>query len=224
MEDMEGLQLLLHSLGRQTVNQAPTTQLSDQPSEQYLAFIPRELKDNVVTLNAATLNTENMKTVFIGITTRKYTPSMWDDDRSKWIESFQLLTQNCIDVKMQELRESPGKVDCARAIVEVNRALVILGNVTCGESIRVICLGPGMSQLTLDTLTYLVREWKTPENAARKIVDKKLQVVTTGDGSVLNLFKLCQKFCLSGVCQSIEYYDTMQYYPFGHYRKSYFFK
>jgi hypothetical protein len=220
MEEHEGRSFLMHAL--QHGNSLLHTQ-RNQPSEEHLAFIPDHLRSNVVTLSATTLSCNAMKTVFIGITTKVYTPSMWDDDRRKWVSSFQLLIQNCIDVKMQELRDSPGKVDCARAIVEINAALVILSAVPCGESIRVICLGPAMSQLTLDTLTYLVREWKTPENSGRNSSDKRLQVVTTGDGDKLNLFKLCQKLCLSGVCQSIEFYDTMQYYPFGLYRKSYFF-
>jgi arginine repressor len=210
-------------LRRSTINHTVRNH-HHQPSEEHLAFIPEILQDNVITLQGATLSRDFMKTVFIGITTTAYTPSMWDDDRGKWMNSFQLLQQNCVDVRMLELRESPGKVDCARAVVEINRALVILSNVTCGESIRVICLGPSMSQLILDTFTYLLREWKTPENEARSSDCKRVQVVTTGDGDQLNLFKLCKELCLSGVCQSIEFYDTMEYYPFGHYRKSYFFK
>ena len=217
---MEGLEELLR---RSTINRTDRNQ-RDQPSEDYLAFIPDDLKDNVVTLQGTTLSRDFMKTVFIGITTNAYTPSMWDDDRGKWMNSFQLLQQDCIEVKMQELRDSPGKVDCARAIVEINKAMIILSNVTCGESIRVICLGPSMARLTLDTFTYLLREWKTPENEARSSDCKRVQVVTTGDGDKLNLFQLCKQLCLSGVCQSIEFYDTMEYYPFGHYRKSFFFK
>jgi len=171
-----------------------------------------------------------MKTVLIGITTVCYTPSMWDEDARKWTNHFQVFRQNCIEVKMQEMRDSPRKVDCARAIVEINRALEELSKVPCGEFIRVIFLGPGLSQLTLDTLTYFVREWKTPDNTERKATDKNLQVVTTGQlgktapGKDFNMFKLCQKLCIAGICHSIEFYDTMQYYPFGHYRKSYFFK
>jgi len=210
-------------------NQADMAQ-QNQPSEEHLAFIPDYLNDNVITLSATRLSRNSMKTVLIGITTRIYTPSMWDEDARRWTSHFQLLRQNCIEVKMLEMRDSPGKVDCARAIVEINRALEDLSNVPCGEFIRVIFLGPGLSQLTLDTLTYLVREWKTPENTDRKSADKKLQVVTTGElqktamGKDYSMFNLCKKLCIAGVCQSIEFYDTMEYYPFGHYRKSYFFK
>src|SRR5437870_10957487 len=93
----------------------------DQPSEEHLAFIPDELRDNVILLEGTTLSRDFTKTVFIGITTNVYTPSMSDDDRGKWMNSFQLLQQNCVEVKMQELRDSLGKVDCARAIVEINR-------------------------------------------------------------------------------------------------------
>ena len=131
---------------------------------------------------------------------------------------------------MLEMPDSPGKVDCARAIVEINKALEKLCQVACGEFIRIIFLGPAVSQLTLDTLTYLVREWKSPDYAERNSSDKKLQVVTTGElektvgGKDYNMFNLCKKLCIAGVCQSIEFYDTMQYYPFGHYRKAYFFK
>jgi len=220
---MIGLLGGLQGLQRSSVNETKESR-RDQPSEEHLAFIPTHLHDNTITLNATTLNGAYMKTVFIGITTCSYTPSMWEDDRRKWMECFQLLLQNCIDVKMQELRDSPGKVDCARAVVEINAALVILSNVSCGESIRVICLGPGMSQLTLDALTYLVREWKAPDNTDREATDKKLQVVTTGDSITFNLFQLCTSLCIAGVCQSIEFYNTKSYYPFGHYRKSYFFK
>jgi len=125
---------------------------------------------------------------------------------------------------MVELRDALGKVDSARGIVEINAAMVILNNVPCGQTIRIIFLGPGMAQLTLDALTHLVREWKTPDDEDRTASNKKFQVVTTGDNKRFNLLKLCQRLCLSGVCQSIEFYDTMKYYPFGRYRKSYFFK
>ena len=226
MEHLQELGAVLGSLRglqRSSMNETNENR-RDQPREEHLAFIPTQLHDNTITLNATTLNREHMKTVFIGITTSSYTPSMWDEDARKWMNDFQLLKQNCTDVKMQELRDSPGKVDCARAVVEINAALVILSNVPCGEPIRVICLSPSMAQLTLDTLTYLIREWKTSDDTVRLATDKKLQVVTTGDSSTFNLFKLCQRLCIAGVCQSIEFYDTMSYYPFGHYRQSYFFK
>jgi len=223
MEEFGGLPFLLNHLRGRSMNPTARDQ-RNQPSEEHLAFIPDYLNDNVITLNATTLSRANMKTVFIGITTTVYTPSMWAEDLRKWMSHFQLLQQDCVDVKMQELQDSPGKIDCARALVEINRAMVILSNVLCGEPIRVICLGPGTSQLPLDTLTHLVREWKTSENIPRRPTDKRLQVVTTGDCKPFNLFRLCKHLCIAGVCQSIEFYDTMQYYPFGHYRKSCFFK
>jgi hypothetical protein len=228
MEDLARA-MSLFNLQARARNQADTTQ-QNQPSEEHLAFIPDYLNDNVITLSAARLSRNNMKTVLTGITTGIYTPSMWENDARKWTNHFQLLLQNCIEVKMLEMRDSPGKVDCARAVVEINRALEELSKVPCGEFIRVIFLGPAVSQLTLDTLTYLVREWKTPDNTARYATDKKLQVVTTGElektaiGKDYNMFNLCKKLCIAGVCQSIEFYNTMQYYPFGYYRKSYFFK
>ena len=225
MEELEGLSALLSSLGGQ--HQKSFGQCDNhrnQSSEAHLAFIPNQLNDNTITLTGTTLNRQEMKTVFIGITTSRYTPSMWDDDAKKWINYFRLLEQNCIHVKMQELLDWAGKIDCARALVEINRALVILNTVPNGDSVRIICLGPGVSQLTLDALTYLIREWKTPANTPREVSDKKLQVVTTGDSKVFSIFGLCQKLCTAGVCQSIEFYNTMSYYPFGHYRKSYFFK
>jgi len=203
---------------------------SGKRSEEHLAFIPDCLSDNVIILNAARLSRGSMKTLLIGITTEIYTPSMWDEDARKWSSHFQLIRENCIEVKMLEMRDSPGKVDCARAIVEINKALEKLCQVACGEFIRIIFLGPAVSQLTLDTLTYLVREWKSPDYTERNSSDKKLQVVTTGElektagGKDYNMFNLCKKLCIAGVCQSIEFYDTMQYYPFGHYRKAYFFK
>lgn len=196
----------------------------DQPSEDHLAFIPNQLNSNVVTLNSTPLNTDGMKMVFIGITTTFYNASMWASDVKRWIEYFRLLLQDCIEIQMLELRDAPGKVDSARAIVEITKALVVLSNVPCGQSIRVICLGPGVTQLTLDTLTYLIREWKTQDNQPRVKEDKKLQVVTTGDNKQMNLFKLCEKLCISSACQSIEFFDTMQYWPFEHYRSSYFLK
>jgi hypothetical protein len=224
MESPDVLRLLSGLGGLRFPTNQEDKRTQNQPTEAHLAFIPDNLSDNVITLNAATLNRENMKTVFIGILTTSYTQTMWEIDRKKWIDHFQLLNQQCIDVKMLELRDLPGKVDSARAIVEINAALVILSNVVCGQSIRIIFLGPGMSQLTLDAFTHLVREWKTPDNQDRRSEDKLLQVVTHGDNKVFNLFKLCERLCLSGLCQSIEFYDTMKYYPFGRYRKSYFFK
>jgi hypothetical protein len=195
-----------------------------QPTEAHLAFIPNQLFGKVLTINATTLTTNDMKTVFIGIITKSYTATMWDRDVQSWIDNFQLLRQHCIYVKMKELDDFLGAIDTARAIVEINTVMVDLSNVPCGQPIRVILLGPGMSKLTLHALTYIMREWKTPENNTRRAEDKKLQVVTSGDSCEHNILKLCQQLCLAGVCQSIEFYNTMQYYPFGHYRKSYFFK
>ena len=199
---------------------------SDQPSSEHLAFIPKRLTGNVITLKSEELNKERIGTVFLGIITPEYNQSMWDLDVQRWKEGFNLpnTTQYCIEVKMQNLNLSDGKptkkVDAASAIVEIETALTVINAAPCGVPIRVIFLGPGVSQLTLDALMYLVREWKAPNNETRN--DKYIQVVTTGVLMQRNLFDLCKKLCLAGICQTIQFYDTMQYYPFGHYRRSFF--
>ena len=111
MEEFEDFRFYLTTTGR-SINPTVRTKEINQ-SEEHLAFIPDYLNDNVITLNATTLSRTNMKTVFIGITTTVYTPSMCAEDLRKWMSHFQLLQQDCVDVKMQELQDSPGKIDCA---------------------------------------------------------------------------------------------------------------
>jgi len=199
---------------------------SHQPCADHLAFIPKKLTGNVITLKSEELNKERIGTVFLGIITPEYDQSMWDLDVQRWKNEFDLpnTTQYCIEVKMQNLNLSDGKptkkVDAASAIVEIETALTVINKAALGATIRVIFLGPGVSQLTLDALMYLVREWKAPNDETRN--DKNIQVVTTGVLVQRNLFDLCKKLCLAGICQTIQFYDTMQYYPFGHYRRSFF--
>src|SRR5271170_5115887 len=172
---------------------------SHQPSAEYLAFIPKKLTGNVITLKSEELNKVLIGTVFLGIITPEYTQSMWDFAVQRWKDEFELpsTTQYCIEVKMQNLNLLDGKptkkVDAASAIVEIETALTVINAAPCGVPIRVIFLGPGVSQLTLDALMYLVREWKAPNNETRN--DKCIQVVTTGVQMQRNLFDLCKKLC-----------------------------
>jgi hypothetical protein len=185
---------------------------NDGPSVRHMSFIPQVQRSNMLLMTSQPPQMENMVTVFIGTIRPNYTEEMWKIDVQKW--QAQLGNQSYYYIGLLPLPESPDQLNTSDAIPKIERALDDINQLTPGAKLRVIVLGTGHAGFLYEALTFLLREWKEPNGSLRK--GKYMQFITSGDTKDRNISDFCQWLCISGVCENIEFYNTMKYHPFGY--------
>lgn len=186
-----------------------------KPSESHLAFIPEILFDKVVELTQVPVNYNDMTTLILGIVCTAYPESMYKNDVKNWTSKFN--TSAIVPVKLKSLADSPNVLNAADAISEINAALERMNTISNDSPVRLILVGPGHTHFTLESIQHLMKKWKTPDGGER--LQKKLHFVTSGDTPSEEMFDLCKQLCLTNVCNSVQFYNTMYYNPFGYYNK-----
>jgi hypothetical protein len=187
---------------------------TDRPQSNYLSFVPQTLQSNVLLMTARPLQPDKKTTVFLGTIRPNYIPAMWAQDVQQWQQN--LGAQHYLEIQLFPLGETPElaqQLNASDAIPKILTALQSLNNLPKGEHIRIICLGTGYSSFLYTALTYLLKEWRNSDGTQR--TGKFMQFITSGDTGKRDLSDFCQWLCISGVCESIEFYDTQRYHPFG---------
>jgi len=187
-----------------------STMQINEPSPEHMSFIPAVQRSNVLLMKSKALEVENMTTLFIGSIRQNYTRPMWDADVQKWMSK--LGTQRYYYIILQPWGERDA-MDSTDAIPKMEQALLDINTLPAGEKIRVIVLGTGHAGFLFDALSYLLREWKNSTGTAR--TGKYLQFITAGDTEKRSWCHFCQWLCISEVCETVEFYNTMSYHPFG---------
>jgi hypothetical protein len=186
---------------------------AEKASESHLAHIPNVLHDNVIELTSVRLDCTAEPTVMLGIVNQAYPSSMWEVDANKWQTVFP--NSSVIEIKLCSLRDSPQVLDTAIAIPNVEKGLSLMNSISGDTPLRVILLGPGYASILPRTIKHLLKEWKTPDGEERP--QKKLNLVISNTTKAEEYFELCKRLCLTGVCHSIQFYNTEYYFPFGRY-------
>lgn len=137
---------------------------------------------------------------------------MWKYDCEHWMQHFGNQRYSYIQILPLEGRDAINDRD---AIPKIEQALSDINQLPAGEKIRVIVMGTGHSAFLNDALTYLLREWKEPNNGLPR-KGKYMQFITSGDTKDRDMSDFCQWLCVSGACENIEFYNTMHYHPFGY--------
>lgn len=184
----------------------------DVPSVLNMSFIPREQLSNVLVMKSKQPRKENMSTAFIGVLRSNYIQPMWHEDVQKWKNHFGQ-NQPYYEIPLLPIPQHAEVLDSSDAILKIEQALKDMNELPPDVKIRVVCLGTGYSNFLYDALTYLLKEWKNPDGTLRKA--KHMQFVTSGDTSRRDLSNFCQWLCISDTCQTVEFYNTHVYHPFG---------
>jgi hypothetical protein len=186
----------------------------EKANESHLAHIPNVLHDNVIELTSVQLDCSAEPTVMLGIVNQAYSSSMWKVDVARWTAVFP--NSSIIEIQLYSVRDSPQVLDTAKAIPKVEEGLSLMNSCSDNTPLRLILLGPGYAPgILFKTIRHLLKEWKTPEGGERQ--QKKLNFVISNTSRVEQYFDLCKRLCLTGVCHSIQFYNTDYYYPFGRY-------
>jgi len=189
---------------------------SSAPSESHLSFIPENLRSNVLLMTAQPLRQESMTTIFLGTIGPNYIDEMWKIDVDNWQKN--LNHQPCIEIKMlPSIDRATGTVtnslNAVDSIPKVENALKTLNATPHGGNLRVVFLGTAFSAFVYDAVTYLLKEWKGPTGSGRS---KNLQFITSGDSATKALCNFCEWLCVAGICDTVEFYNTKNYHPFGY--------
>jgi len=200
----------------QLLERKATLDHDNNPSESHLAFIPEILFDNVIELTSVTLNNNDMATVIIGIVCKAYTEVMFKEDVKNWKSKFN--TSKVTPVQFQSHTDSPDTLNAAHAIEKINATLETMKSIPNASPVRLILVGPGHTQFTLDAIKHLMKKWTNSDGTERS--QKKLYFAISGDTPSEELFELCKELCLTGLCSSIQFFNTIYYRPFGYYNKA----
>lgn len=215
---MEKLQKKLHKMMREDPGQ------SEKPHVEHYSFIPSQLRSNVLVMKAEPLNRSKMVTLFVGTIRVNYTDMMWREDVDQWKKHFGPEPHNTyFEIDLLPVRQATGEtldqMNSRDAIPKIEQAMVSLNQVEKESFIRIVCLGTGFSQFLYEAIQFILSEWKNPDGTDRK--DKHLQFVTSGDTKNNDLCSFCRWLCVSGVCKTVEFYNTKEYHPFGYCAASY---
>jgi len=191
---------------------------TDDPNPKYLSFVPQQLRSNVVLMTSQQLRTEVMSTLFLGTIRPNYREEMWSSDVQKWQQ--QLGAQPFWEIKMLPINVPPYReLDAADANTKVEAALNHMNKLEDSAHIRIICLGTGYAAFLYQAITYLLKEWRKKDGHLRS--SKYLQFYTSGDSADNDLFNFCKWLCISGTCETVEFYNTQDYRPFGYCKPEY---
>jgi len=205
----------LHEMN-QNMQLLAALQNAEMACDSHLAFIPSELHENVIELTSVKLDRSSITTVMLGIICPPtYSASMWKTDVKSWEHEFP--NSAIYEIDLKALPNSPKLLDAADAIEKINRALPRMNDVSDNHPLRLILLGPGHNVFLNQSIQHLLKEWKTPDGGERR--KKIIHFIISADTEKEEIFDLCKQLCLTGVCHSIQFYNTRYYHPFGYYNK-----
>ena len=136
------------------------------------------------------------------------------NDVKNWRSKF--TTSEIYPVDFKSLMDAPELMNQPDAIPKINAALERMNDIPNGSPVRLVLVGPGYTKFILQAIDHLMKMWKA-HDGERSV--KKLCMVISGDTPSEKHFEQCKQLCLTGVCDSIQFYNTMFYNPFGYYNK-----
>jgi hypothetical protein len=179
-----------------------------------VSFLPTTVRSPVLQMRAVPYEYKDIFTVFMGTIRPSYTKERWEKDLTHWREIMKC--QSFVDIEIMPMM-SEGKMrdatDSLDAIPKIEKAIEKLNQLEDKAPIRLVCLGNGFSNFIYDAITFLLREWKNSDGSTR--TEKHLEFVTCGDTRNTDLCNYCRWLTVSKVCTAVDFYNTMEYHPFG---------
>lgn len=201
------LEKMLQKLKKKMLNE----DCDKKPCKTNLSFFAGNLRGKVLKMSATTLSTELVPTIIIGTISQVYDENMWDKDMIEVGSHFNIDVTNDVanvfQIKMEPVPEDPTKMDSAKAIKLMERAVY---HINTGNRVRIVRVGISSTEFFFEAMSYLLQQWTS--------ADKVVQFVTAGDTQGSKMLNFCKSLCLSGKCKEIEFYDTQDYHPFGFYK------
>ena len=191
------------SQGPRTTGQVPFI-FPDAYPTQGGADIPFVVRDPGLLMSGQAISTEpGIPTIFIGIVDDKaYTNKMWTSDVTRIGALVKVDRELIGEIKVHPRQEASNQVDADTLHVPLANALNRL-NQWNKDTIRIVSLGKGSSDIMFDSFKGLVAGWN--QN------NKQIQFVTAGDTADRDFLEFCKWLCMKKMCHSILYYDTLDY-------------
>jgi len=151
--------------------------------------------------------TGDHSTIFVGVVNANYTEAIWNDHKEQLSKLFGITSLDCI----KEM-----KLECPGPIMEPGLVLSRMTEITAfinekkSTMLRIVGLGVGSSEVITDALEALIRQWDIP------LDQKHVQFVSLGETEDYHYLNFCRELCMKQVCKNLQYYNTMDYNPFGY--------
>jgi hypothetical protein len=152
----------------------------------------------------------------IGLNSQTNFHDMWKKDVNKRKGEFS--NTSVCELQLHTETTLPTVIDDANAIEATNKALVKIKQIPDKTRLRLILLGPGFHEFIFKVIKQLLDEWKTPDGEKRRFQQFNFTISNTT--TEREFFDFCRKLCISGVCQSVHFYNTDYQRPHGHYNKT----
>jgi len=150
----------------------------------------------------------HVPTIFIGVIDNDYTAIMWNNDAGKMCKLFSCALDDAFILKLQSEAEDEECVDSDVLNDSMEQALQYV-NSKQAKCIRIVRIGAVNSTSIKDALQSLIEGWSQPPD------QKDVIFVTCGDSYDFDTLRFCKTLCLTKKCNSLEYYDTLDYNSFG---------
>jgi len=126
-----GTPMIPNALLKQIMAQLRTDEAGQMevPSESHLAFIPQNLRSNVLLMSSQQLRQSPMiPTIFLGTIRTNYNDKMWNIDVANWKRNLDVDAQSCREIQMLPLTdEATGAasniLNAGDAILKIEEAL-----------------------------------------------------------------------------------------------------
>lgn len=185
----------------------------EQQMQRAAAHIPTDLHDSVLEMRPAKAQTGNCPTFFIGIVDQDYTDEVWNSHKARISSLFDISPDCCCDIRAGGVAGTKA-LDIQKLQQKIKGAIDKINNETDGitSKIRIVGLGQGSSQGLTDAIEALIRGWKRLPN------EKSVQFIAMGESEKFHYLNFCRNLCMKELCGALQYYNTMDYSPFGYLR------
>jgi hypothetical protein len=174
------------------------------------AHIPLALRDPGIFMSSRDMATPpDVPTVFVGIINNDFNEETWNNCIDALRKLFNI-TKHYGEIKVLPSRDESSIVDSNTLGPSMTSALTAVNTgVFEGVGLRIVRIGPNSSLSVFEALESLLKGW-------RQDFDKKhIQFVTTGDSGDNENFNFCKWICIMRLCNTIEFYNTMDYNTYG---------
>jgi len=179
-------------------------------------YIPMAIRAPGLKMSASSVKIDmDVPTIFIGVINKNYTEDMWETDAGKMCKLFSCAFNVACLMKIPSVSEDELDIDSNSLDQTMERALQFINSkqVNC---VRIVRIGSGASISINEALQSLIEGWNPPPPKKPEILQKTVIFVTCGDSKYCSTLQFCKTLCLLGKCNTLEYYDTLDYNSYGY--------
>jgi len=176
------------------------------------AHIPVTLQGPLLVMSYDEPCIGKIATIFVGIVNESYTDAMWDAHKKRLTDLFDITDPSCMkEIKVESRGERQDQINSGKLLEQWNATLKLI-NQWKPKILRIIGLGVGSAEVVVQALESLIQRW----DIARE--DKHVQFISLGESRHFYYLNFCRSLCMKQICKTLQYYNTMDYNPFGYLR------